>query len=57
MRDPAAETRTAGYAAGLMTPEASVASLVLPLPGTGATRRSARGSSPRCRGHWSLDFD
>ena len=40
MRDLTAETWTAGCAAGLMTPEASVASLALLLPGTGATRRS-----------------
>jgi hypothetical protein len=41
MRDPTAEDVDAVQPlCGLMTPEASVASLVLPLPGTGATRRS-----------------
>ena len=39
MSDPTAETWTA-CCAGLMTPEASVASLSLPLPGTGASWRS-----------------
>ncbi len=47
MRDPTAEDVDAVQPpCGLMTPEASVASLALPLPGTGATRRSP-GEPPR----------
>jgi len=49
MRDPTAEdVDVVQPPCGLMTPEASVASLALPLPGTGATRRSARGASLQC---------
>jgi hypothetical protein len=58
MRDPTAEDVDATQPpCGLLTPEASVASLALPLPGTGTTRRSPGEPSRGVRAMSSRRFN